>query len=233
MSRCIAAVAVLLVAGMATAQPPKPETPVSADPRFVVELFAAAPDIVHPIALDFDAKGRLLVVESHTHFRPAKYDGPKFDRIRMFEDTKGTGKADRITTFFEGTTYTMDLAVHPDGSVYVATRNEILRLRDTKGTGQADEKTRIAFLDTKGNYPHNGLSGLSFDSQGNLIFGMGENLGAPYKLIGADGKTFAGHGDGGHVFWCTADGKKLRNVATGFWNPFGSCRDIFGRLLVV
>src|SRR5262245_30579593 len=127
----------------------------------------------------------------------------------------------------------MDLAVHPDGSVYVATRNEILRLRDTKGTGQADEKTRVVFLDTKGDYPHNGLSGLCFDSQGNLTFGMGENLGAAYKLIGADGKTFAGEGDGGHIFWCTADGKNLRRIATGFWNPFGICRDIFGRLFAV
>src|SRR4029453_15589445 len=103
-----------------------------AAPRWVVELFAAAPDIVHPIAADFDAKGRLLVVVSHTHFRPAKYAGPKSDRVRLF--AVGTGKA---TTFFEGTTHTMDVAVHPDGSVYVATRNEILRLRDTKGTGVA------------------------------------------------------------------------------------------------
>src|SRR5262245_8613271 len=171
----IAAVAVPLLGRIAPAQQPKPDgPPVSADPRLVVELFAAAPDIVHPIALDFDARGRLLVVESHTHFRPAKYDGPKHDRIRVFEDTDGDGKADKFTTFFEGTEATMDLAVHPDGSVYVATRNEILRLRDTKGTGQVDEKTRIVFLDTKGNYPHNGLSGLSFDSRGDLYFGMGE-----------------------------------------------------------
>src|SRR5437868_5600882 len=209
------------------------EKPVSSDPRIVVELFASAPDIVQPIAADFDSKGRLLVVESHTHFRPANYKGPKFDRIRIIEDTDGDGKADKFTTFFEGTTATMDVACHPDGSVYVATRNEILRLRDTTGTGAADEKTRIVFLDTVGNYPHNGLSGLTFDSKGNLYFGMGENIGEPYKLIGADGKTIAGGGEGGHVFWCTADGKKLRNVATGFWNPFGSCRDIFGRLLVV
>src|SRR4051812_19392272 len=153
--------ALILLAGWADAQPPKPAAPVSADPRLVVELFAASPEIVHPIATDFDAKGRLLVVESHTHFRPAKYDGPKFDRIRVLEDTDGDGKADKFTTFFEGTTFTMDLAVHPDGLVYVATRNEILRLRDTDGDGKADEKTRIAFLDTKGNYPHNGLSGLS------------------------------------------------------------------------
>lgn len=231
--RAIASTAVLLLAGVASAQPPKLETPISADPRLEVELFAVAPDIVQPIAVDFDAKGRLLVVESHTHFRPAKYDGPKYDRIRVIEDTDGDGTADKFTTFFEGTTATMDLAVHPDGSVYVATRNEILRLRDTDGDGAADEKTRLVFLDTKGNYPHNGLSGLTFDSRGDLNFGMGENLGEPYKLVGSDGTTLTGGGEGGNYYHCMADGKKLRRVATGFWNPFGACRDIHGRLFVV
>lgn len=222
--------------GMVCAQKPSPApggAPRAHDPRLQVELFAAAPDIVHPVALECDSKGRLLVIESHTHFRPANYQGPPHDRIRMFEDTNGDGKADRITTFFEGTRATMDIAAHPDRSIYVATRNEILRLRDTKGTGKADEKQRIIFLDTTGNYPHNGLSGLSFDFQGNLYFGMGENIGAPYKVVGSDGTTVSGEGDGGHIFWCTADGRKLRRVATGFWNPFGTCRDIYGRLFAV
>lgn len=233
--RIVAAVVAAVLVAAAGGQPrPKPaDAPVSADPRLVVERFAAAPDVVQPIALDFDAKGRLLVVESHTHFRPAKYAGPKHDRIRVLEDADGDGKADRFTTFFEGTAATMDLACHPDGSVYVATRNEVLRLRDTDGDGKADERLRIAFLDTAGNYPHNGLSGLTFDSRGDLYFGMGENLGAPYKLIGSDGTTLAGGGEGGNLFHCTADGKKLRRVATGFWNPFGACRDVFGRLFVV
>src|SRR5205814_5515222 len=150
---------------------PDPHSP---DSRLVVERFAAAPDIVHPIGMAFDSRGRLLVIESHTHFRPANYQGPKYDRIRLLEDTKGDGKADRITTFFEGTQMTMGIATHPDGSVYVATRSEILRLRDTKGDGKADERQRVVFLDTKGNYPHNGLSGLAFDSKGNLYFGLGE-----------------------------------------------------------
>ncbi len=206
------------------------EAPKASDPRLTVTLFAAAPDIVHPVACDFDAKGRLLVIESHTHFAPQGYQGPKFDRIQAFDVSKPGSKP---STFFEGTRHTMDLAVHPDGSVYVATRNEILRLRDTKGTGVADEKTRIVFLDTKGDYPHNGLSGLCFDSKGDLIFGMGENLGAAYKLIGSDGVKFSGQGDGGHIFHCSADGKQLRRIATGFWNPFGNCRDIYGRLFCV
>src|SRR5438094_437999 len=114
------------------------DVPKADDPRLSVERFAAAPDIVHPVGIAFDNRGRLLVIESHTHFRPASYQGPKHDRIRILEDTDGDGKADRFTTFFEGTKATMDIAVHPDGSVYVATRNEILRLRDTHGSGTAD-----------------------------------------------------------------------------------------------
>src|SRR5262249_44131169 len=153
-------------------------------------------------------------------------------RIRLVEVGAG-GKAERITTFFEGTRATMDIAVHPDGSVYVATRNEILRLRDTTGKGTADQRQRIAFLDTKADYPHNGLSGLAFDSRGNLYSGLGENYGDDYRLTGTDGTTLTGGGEGGNVYWCTADGKRLRRVATGFWNPFGVCTDIFGRVFAV
>src|SRR6478609_11681976 len=75
--------------------------PRSLYPRLEIVQFAASPDIVHPIACDFDAKGRLLVVESHTHFRPKGYKGPEKDRIRMVEDTNGDGKADRFTSFHE------------------------------------------------------------------------------------------------------------------------------------
>ena len=203
------------------------EAPKAADPLIVVELVAAQPDIVHPISCDFDHKGRLLVIESHTHFAPQGYKGPKHDRIQAFDVSKPGSKP---TTFFEGTRHTMDLAVHPNGAVYLATRNEILRLRETADGVKSE---RIVFLDTKGDYPHNGLSGLCFDSKGDLYFGMGENLGAAYKLIGSDGASFSGQGDGGHIFHCTADGKKLRRVATGFWNPFGNCRDIYGRLFCV
>src|SRR5206468_1217509 len=97
------------------------DAPKASDPRLVVELFAAAPDIVHPANIAFDKRGRLLVIESHTHFRPRDYQGPRHDRVRVLEDTDGDGRADRFTTFYEGTRATMDIAVHPDGSVYLAT----------------------------------------------------------------------------------------------------------------
>ena len=148
------------------------------DERLSIELFAAEPDVVTPCGIAVDGQGRVLVVESHTHFRPKNYEGPPADRIRLLADTDGDGRADQITTFSEGTRYTMNVAVHPDGSVYVATRSEIFRLRNTDSDGRADERTPIARLETKGNYPHNGLSGFAFDFDGNVYFGLGENLGA-------------------------------------------------------
>src|SRR5262249_10514954 len=229
---CLTLLLVLLGLSLPAAdrKPARPDTPRAADPRLVVERFASSPDIVHPVGLDVDARGRVLVIESHTHFPPKGYKGPKHDRIRILEDTTGSGKADRIGTFFEGTRFTMDIAVHPDGSVYLATRNEVLRLRDTKGTGKADRSERLVHLDTKGEQPHTGLSGLCFDWRGDLSSATGEHLGASSRLVGADGTVLRGGGEGGNVFHCTADGKKLRRVATGFWNPFGICRDIRGRL---
>ena len=194
---CAALACASVLVSAASSQTPPAKIPQVADQRLVVELFAAAPDIVHPIGVDFDARAGCSSSRATRTSGRRTTRAPKYDRIRMLEDTDGDGKADRFTTFFEGTTATMDIAVHPDGSVYVATRNEILRLRDTDGDGKADEKPRIVFLDTKGNYPHNGLSGLCFDSQGDLYFGMGENLGAAYKLIGADGTTLTGGGEGG------------------------------------
>ena len=115
----------------------------------------------------------------------------------------------------------------------LATRNEIFRLRDTKGTGTADEKTRLAFLESKGDSPARRPVRPVLRLKENRRFGFGENLGEPYKLIGADGKTISGGGEGGHIFHMTKDGKDLRTVANGFWNPFGLCRDIYGRLFAV
>ncbi|MBI2825640.1 MAG: c-type cytochrome [Planctomycetia bacterium] len=205
----------------------------SLDPRIVIERFAAEPDIVTPTGIAVDAAGRVLVVESHTHFRPPDYAGPPADRIRMLEDTDGDGRADRITTFFEGTTATMNLAVYEDGSVLVATRMEVFRLHDRDGDGRAEVRTPIAHLETAGNYPHNGLSGFAFDGLGNVYFGLGENLGADYRLVGSDGAAVTGGGEGGSIYRCSADGTGLARIATGFWNPFHLCFDAFDRLYAV
>jgi putative membrane-bound dehydrogenase-like protein len=206
--------------------------PRSLDSRLKITLFAAEPDIVTPCGLAVDARGRVLVVESHTHFPPEGYQGPTTDRIRLLQDTNGDGRADRIDTFFDGTTWTMNIGVHPDGSVYVATRSEVFRLRDTDDDGRADQRVRIAHLETEGDYPHDGLSGFTFDFAGNVYFGLGENKGAEYRLVGSDG-SMASELEGGQIYRCRADGTRVELIALGFWNPFHLAFDAFGRLFAV
>jgi len=220
------------------------DVPVSAppralDPRLVFEQIAREPQIVTPTGLAVDARGRVLVIESHTHFRPKDYTGPPADRVRLFEDADGDGRFERVSTFFEGMKLTMSLAFARDGSLFVATRSALYRLADRDGDGKADgvSATRlpapIIRLDTPGDYPHNGLSGFAFDFAGSVYFGLGENLGADYRLIGSDGTTLAGGGEGGNIYRCRRDGSKLARIATGFWNPFGLAFDKFGHLFAV
>jgi putative membrane-bound dehydrogenase-like protein len=125
----------------------------------------------------------------------------------------------------------MSLAFAPDGSLYLATRAQILLLR-RQGDRLVERKVLVR-LQTAGNYPHNGLCGFAFDGTGQMYFGMGENLGASYKLVGADGTTLAGGGEGGNMFCCRPDGTKLRRISTGFWNPFHHTVDALGRLFAV
>lgn len=208
-----------------------PEAPQTVD-GVKVSLFAAEPQIVTPIGATVDAKGRLLVIESNTHFRPKDYKGPAEDRIIAFEDTTGSGKADRVTTFYEGGTYLMNIAAEKDGGVLVSQRNEIFRLiPDEKGV--AGKKVQLAHLETQATYPHNGLHGLAVGPDGTIYFGIGENLGGPWTLVGTDGKKLTDDTGTGSVFRMDKDGKNLSLIARGFWNPFGLCIDPNNQLWLV
>lgn len=226
--RQILATAILLVLTTSVlAAAPKLTDP---EDRFEITLFADESQVKNPIGVQADERGRVYVIESHTHFRPKEYDGPKGDRILVLEDTNGDGRAETVEVFHEGFQYSMDLLLQRDGKLLVATRSSIHRLFDQDKDGKADREETIIQLDTPGNYPHNGLSGLAYDHHGGLYFGLGENLGAPYKLIGSDKTTLSGEAEGGSVYHCQLDGSKLRRVATGVWNPFGICVDSAGNV---
>lgn len=205
--------------------------PVVLDDRLILEQVAQQPDVVTPTGLTVDERGRVWVIENHTHQRPSGYSGPTSDRIRILADLDATGRARTVTTFADGFKDTMSLAFAPDGQLYLATRSEIFLLR-RKGDNLIERKSLLRLV-TSGTYPHNGLCGFAFDVTGRMVFGMGENLGADYQLIGADGTTLRGGGEGGNLFACRPDGSGLTRLATGFWNPFAHNFDAFGRLFVV
>ncbi len=191
------------------------------DDTFTISLVAAEPDIVTPIGIAIDRRGRLFVVESHTHFPLADYPGPKHDRIKVFEDRDRDGRFETVSVFADDLHHTMNLAFAPDGKLYVAQRDRVFVLEDRNRDGRAETKTPVVVVKSAGVYPHNGLGGLTFSPDGWLYIGMGENMGLAYELVGTDGRTEAGEGEGGNVFRCRPDGRRLERVATGFWNPFG------------
>src|SRR5262249_31555369 len=112
--------------------------PTVTDDRLVIELVAGEPDIVTPTSLTVDERGRVWVIENHTHERPANYKGPTSDRVRVFADFDGNGRPRKITTFAEGFKNAMSLALGRAGEVFLATRSDVYRLRDTDGNGAAN-----------------------------------------------------------------------------------------------
>ena len=234
------AVVLLMAAQALTQQKPNPaeveglkQRPKPTDAGIKLDLIAGEPEIVTPTGITVDEGGRVWVIENHTHQRPTGYAGPSGDRIRIFDDFDASGKARKATTFAEGFSNSMGLTLGLDGTAYLATRAAIYRLRDTDGDGRADEQKVIIRLDTKAVYPHNGLSGFAWDALGRLYFGFGENEGLAYQLVGSDGRTLSGGGEGGSIYRCQPDGSGMVRIATGFWNPFGLTFDAFGRLFAV
>jgi putative membrane-bound dehydrogenase-like protein len=191
-------------------------------PGCQLEQIAREPEIVTPVGMAFDAKGRLLVVESNTHQRPENYEGPTSDRLRMLSDSDGDDKLDRWSTFAEGFRHAMNVAVHPDGDVYLVTRSDVHLLRDTNDDGVADSDEKILQLKTTVDYPHNALSGI-FAAGDRMFLGVGENFGVDYDLVGSDGKTIKNTGGVGTIYTCKLDGSELQRWAQGFWNPFSLC----------
>jgi len=102
---------------------------------FRLELVAAEPLVVEPIALAFDEHGRLFVVEMTDY--PG--GGPPGGHIRRLEDTDGDGRFDKFTVFAKGLRWPS--AVHCyGGGVFVGAAPDLLFYKDRDNDGVADLK---------------------------------------------------------------------------------------------
>ncbi len=69
---------------------------------FEVKLFAGEPQLVNPIAMTVDEKGRVWVVECFEYPKKTPKGKMPRDRVRILEDTDGDGVCDKSTIFIEG-----------------------------------------------------------------------------------------------------------------------------------
>ncbi len=238
---------VLVVACQSIASAETP--PVSTDPRVRIDLFAEDPLLATPTGIDIDSLGRVWAIESNTHFPPEGYTGHPTDRVLVFTDKDGDGRAEAPVVFADDIKHAMSIAVRPAWmnviqlpgqpapesatQVFLATRRDLQLLEDIDGDGKADRRHVLLKLDTTGDYPHNGLAGFAFDALDNVYIGLGENLGRDYTLIGRDGAKLSGGGEGGNVYRFRPDGSGLEFWSTGYWNPHASCIDALGHLFTV
>ena len=96
----------------------------SLPPGFQVSLVAAEPKVVQPIAMCFDERGRLWVVEgmSYPKKRP---DGQGADRILILEDVQKDGSYAKVTVFKEGLNLVSGIEVG-HGGVWIGAAPEFL-----------------------------------------------------------------------------------------------------------
>jgi putative membrane-bound dehydrogenase-like protein len=105
--------------------------------RFTVEVVAAEPQIVNPVAMTFDERGRIWVTESFEY--PRSEPGPGRDRVKILEDTDRDGRVDQVTVFLEGLNIPSGIAVG-HGGVWIANAPDLLFVQDTDGDGRADRQ---------------------------------------------------------------------------------------------
>lgn len=196
-----------------------------------VNLFASEemfPELINPVQMAFDAKGRLWVATwpTYPHWKPKTEE--MNDRLLILEDTNGDGKADKCTTF-------ADHLHNPTGfefwggGVFVAMAPELLFLKDTNGDDKADVRTPVLHgLDSADT--HHTANSFSFDPGGALYFQEGTFHHSQIETPWGPPRRVAN----GAVFRYEPRAQKIDiYVSYSFANPHGHAFDHWGQDIVV
>ncbi|HMC89212.1 MAG TPA: PVC-type heme-binding CxxCH protein, partial [Gemmataceae bacterium] len=230
----LAAINMLVCSGAASAQRELTKIP-NPDPEierrsfqiadgFEVNLYAADPLLAKPIQMNFDAAGRLWVAcsEVYPQIKPGQRSN---DKILVLEDTRGTGRADKVTVFADG--LLIPTGVEPgDGGAYVANSTELVHLMDTDGDGKADHR-RIILSGFGTEDTHHIVHSFRWGPDGMLYFNQSiyihSHIETPYGVRRLEA---------GGVWQFRPDTMQLEVFLRGFCNPWGHHFDRWGQSFV-
>ena len=142
-------------------------------PGYEIQLVASEeqfPELANPVALNFDNKGRLWVstMASYPHWKPKT---PMNDKLLIFEDHNGDGRADECIVFADGLHQPTGFEIGMGGA-FVAQQPDILFLQDTNGDDVADTRIRkLVGFDSADT--HHGIAAFEWGPGGALYFQEG------------------------------------------------------------
>jgi putative membrane-bound dehydrogenase-like protein len=149
-------------------------------PGLRVELVAAEPLVVDPVAIDFGADGSLWVCEMRDyptgidrHWKPGGV-------IKRLRDTDGDGRYDSASVLLDGVPFPTGVMAWRKGVLICAAPN-ILYAEDTDGDGKADVR-RILFEDFGAENFQGRLNGLTYNLD-NWVYGANGLLGGVIKGV--------------------------------------------------
>lgn len=246
MHRATAALAWLLALcplSPAQLEPQRAESAFRVAPGLEFKLWASEPMFANPTAIDVDPAGRVWVCEAVNYrqlLRGKPVLRPEGDRILILEDTRGEGRADRVTVFSQGPFLQAPLGiavlkdpVGPRVRVYVAQSPDILLFEDRDGDGRADGPP-TKFLSGFGGVDHDhGVHGLVFGPDGMLYFTVGDQgINGLEDRHGKRWSTNSTDCQAGTVWRVAPDGTGLEMLAHNFRNQYKLAIDSFGTMFV-
>ncbi|HWB09570.1 MAG TPA: PVC-type heme-binding CxxCH protein [Pirellulales bacterium] len=106
-------------------------------PGVKIELAAAEPEVIDPVAIRFDEDGRLWVVEMRDYPNGPSPGQKPLSRIKLLEDTDGDGRYETARVFADQLLFAT--GVQPwHGGLIVTLSGKIVWMKDTDGDGRAD-----------------------------------------------------------------------------------------------
>ncbi len=200
---------------------------------FRVQVFAAEPGVQNPIAMAWDARGRLWVAENFTYAeRTKRFDLGLRDRVLIFEDTDHDGVADQRTVFTDDAQMLTSIEVGR-GGVWLLCPPQLLFLPDANADDVPDGPPQVVldgFTVAQSNY-HNFANGLRWGPDGWLYGRCGHScpgrLGAPGtpddRRIPIEGGIWRFH----------PERKVVEVLCHGTTNPWGHDWDENGELFFI
>jgi glucose/arabinose dehydrogenase/azurin len=194
---------------------------------YEINLFASEKDfpIEKPVAMNFDAKGRLWVATMPTY--PQYFPGiPVHDRIVILEDTDGDGRADKHTVFADNLYLPLGFEFY-NGGVLVSQEPDIVFLKDTDGDGKADLR-EVILTGFGSEDSHHATHAFTFGQDGGLYFNEGTFLNSQMETPYGPVRSYSG----ATYRFEPRTGKLQHYISYPYYNPWGSVFNKWGMHLI-